>query len=121
MRNVLAVVFGVFLAVTSGFTVERPHELSKTEVKALLAKASTPQDHLRLAGHYEAKAKKLEAESEEHLDMAKMYRVKPTGSEAKHPMAADTAGHCEFLAESLGKAAKSFHALAKAHEEMARK
>ena len=121
MKHVLAVLFGVVLFVTSGAGVDRPHELSNKQVKDLLAKAATPQDHIRLAQHYEAKAVKLEAESKEHAELAKMYRVKPTGSEAKHPMSADTAGHCDYLADSLGKAAKGSRDLASAHMAMAKK
>ena len=119
MKHALAVLFGVLLFVTNAVTVERPHELSKKEVTQLLQKASTPQDHARLASHYEAKAKKFEAEAAEHADMAKMYRARPTASESKRPMAPDTAAHCDFIAESLGKAAKEAHLLATAHERVA--
>lgn len=121
MKRLLAVLVGLLLFVTSGVAAERPREISKKELKELLAKANTPQEHLRLARHFEAKAKKYEAESTEHADMAKMYRAQPTASEMKRPMSPDTAAHCEFLAESLGKAAKEAQALAVAHEEMAKK
>lgn len=121
MKCILAVLVGLGLLVTSGVAAERPRELSKKEIKVLLAKANTPQDHLRLARHYEAMAKKYEAESTEHADMAKMYRAQPTASEMKRPMAPDTAAHCEFIAESLGKAATEARALAVAHEAMAKK
>ena len=104
-----------------GLAVERKGELSKKNLNALLAKMSTTQDHLRLAAHFHAVGKRYEAESAEHAEMAKMYRMKPTGSEMKHPMAPDTAAHCDYLAESIGKAAKEAHAMAMAHEAMAKK
>lgn len=121
MKHCLALWIGLALLVTAGTAVERPRELSKNELKKLLEKASTPQDHLRLAGHYEARARKYEADSAEHAEMAKMYRTRPTVSEMKRPMSPDTAAHCDFLAESLGKAAKEARAMAYAHENMAKR
>jgi hypothetical protein len=121
MKQLLAVLFGVSVLVSTAVAVERPRELSKKELTALLEKATTPQDHARLAGHYEAKAKKYEAEAAEHADMAKMYRARPTASESKRPMAPDTAAHCDYIAESLSKAAKEAHLLATSHEQMTKK
>lgn len=120
MNRLLVVLLGILSFVALGFAVERPRELSKKELQKLLTTASTPQDHLRLAGHFEAKAKKYEAEAASHAESAKMYRAKPTVSEVKRPMAPDTAAHCDYLAESLGKAAKEARALAAAHEAMAK-
>lgn len=120
MKHLLAVLLSIFLVAVSAIAVERPRELSKKELKQLLEKTNTPQDHLRLAGHYEAKARKYEADAAEHADMAKMYRARPTASESKRPMAPDTAAHCDFLADSLGRAAKEARALASEHEKMAK-
>jgi hypothetical protein len=120
VKHLLGVLFGVLLIVGTGVAVERPRELSKKEVKQLLEKAQTPQDHLRLAAHFEAKARKYEAEAAEHADMAEMYRAKPTSSEVKRPMAPDTAAHCDYVVESLQKAAKEARALASEHEKMAK-
>jgi hypothetical protein len=117
----LAALFGIVLFMTSGMAAERPGELSKSELKALLAKASTPQEHLRLARHFEAKAKQYEAESLEHAEMAKLYRARPTTSETKRPMAPDTAAHCDLVSENLSKAASEARALAQAHSAMAKK
>jgi hypothetical protein len=119
MSRLLVIVMGTTLLVSSGMTAVRPHELSKKEVKALLAKAGTPADHLRLAGHFQALANRLESEAQEHAALAKVYRARPTGSEIKRPMSPDTAAHCEYFAESLEKASKAARALAEAHEQMA--
>ena len=125
MKRRRLVMLGPVLLATAGmginFAAERPRELSKKELNALLARMSTPQDHLRLAAHFEALSKRYEMESAEHTGMAKMYRTKPTVSETKHPMAPDTAAHCDYLAESMGKAAKEAHMMAMAHEAMAKK
>ena len=121
MKRIVAVLIGALLLMSvSGVAAESAKPLSKKQVKELLSRASTPADHRRLAGHYEAKAKEYEAESAEHAEMAKMYRARPTASETKRPGAADTAAHCEALAESLTKAAKEARAMAAAHEEMAK-
>jgi len=83
-----------------------------------LKSASSPKDHIRLAEHFEAKALRYEADGAEHAESAKMYRARPTISEQKRPMAPDTAAHCEYLAESLAKAAKEARSLAAAHRAM---
>src|SRR4051795_139321 len=111
MKRILVTVFAALIVISTLSTAQRPGELSTKELKALLAKASTPQDHVRLARHYEAKAKQYEAESVEHAEMAKMYRAQPTASETKRPGAADTAAHCDSVADSLGTAAKEARAL----------
>jgi hypothetical protein len=120
MKRLLVVFFAALLVLTTASAAKPAGELSKKELKELLAKSSTKQDHLRLARHYEAKAKQYESESAEHAEMAKMYRAQPTASETKRPGAADTAAHCRSLAESLGNAAKEAKALAASHQEMAK-
>ena len=120
-RLVAALILGIALLVTTGIAVEKTGELSKKQLKELLSKAATPQDHNRLARHFEAKAQKYQAESAEHAEMAQIYRAKPTVSEIKRPMSPDTVAHCDFIAESLAKAAKEARALADAHKQMAQK
>lgn len=120
MRHKVVVLLGALLIASSIGAVERPRELSKKEVKEFLEKARTPKDHLRLAAHYEARALKYEADAAEHAAMAKAYRARPTGAEEKRPMSPDTAAHCDFLAESLQKAAKESRSLAVEHEKMAK-
>jgi hypothetical protein len=120
MKRLLVIFFAALLVVMTASAAKPAGELSKKEVKELLARASTKQDHLRLARHYEAKAKQYEAESVEHAEMAKMYRAQPTASETKRPGAADTVAHCDSISESLGKAAKEARALAASHQEMAK-
>lgn len=120
MKHAVEVFVAALLTVGIGVAVERPRELSKKEVKQLLEKAQGPKDHLKLAAHYEAKARQYEADAAEHADMAKMYRTQPTASESKRPMSPDTAAHCDFVAESLRKAANESRAIAAEHERMAK-
>ena len=44
--------------------------LDKAELKKLVASASTPQDHERIAKHFDAKAVELEAEAKDHEELA---------------------------------------------------
>jgi hypothetical protein len=122
MKRILAaVMMSVILSVVGTAATSSNKMMSKKEVKALLANASTPADHNRLAEHYLASAEKLDAEAKEHAEMAATYRARPTASEVKRPGAADTARHCELLSEDLAKAAKEARTLAQAHADMAKK
>jgi hypothetical protein len=94
--------------------------LSKTELKKLVASASTPQDHERIARHFDAKAVQYEADAKDHEELAAEYRANPTGREQKHPMSGQTAAHCEFFAKELRQAATEARQLAKDHREMAK-
>jgi hypothetical protein len=94
--------------------------LSKAELKALVAKAETPADHMKLSRHYSAKAEQLEAEAKEHEELAKEYKGHVTVHGLKHPMSGQTAEHCELFAQQFAKAAKEARAMAAAHENMAK-
>jgi hypothetical protein len=119
MKRIVAVfVTGLVLSL-GGFAAEQK-TLSKKEVRELIAKANTPAEHQRLADYYTTEAKRLEAEAEDHADMAKAYRANPHVSETKRPGATDTIGHCDSLSESLKKAAADAKALAATHAEMAK-
>ena len=121
MKQVIAALIGAAFLIGAAAVAADSRALSRKEVKELLVKASTPQDHRKLAGHYDAKAKQYEAEAAEHAEMAKTFRERPTASETKRPGAADTAAHCESMAESLTKAATTARAMAAMHEELAKK
>jgi hypothetical protein len=121
MKLYLSLVFAVFCMSATGLAAaDRAVELSKKQLAELLAHSATPQDHLRLAGHFEAKAKKFEVEAAEHVSMAKYYRTHPTGVETKNPMGPNTAAHCDFMAKSMREAAKNSRALAVMHERLAK-
>jgi hypothetical protein len=94
--------------------------LSKQDVKALIASARTAEDHERLAKHFDAEAVQLDAEANEHQELAAVYKANPSGQESKHPMSGKTAGHCQYFADDLHKAAEQARALATDHREMAK-
>ena len=93
--------------------------LSKQELLALVSSAKTAEDHLRLAKHFSAEAAQYEADAEEHVAMAKVYRTRPTASESKRPGAPDTSAHCDRLAEFARKSAQAAREIASEHRAMA--
>ncbi len=94
--------------------------LGKQELKTLVANAKNAQDHERLARHFDAKAIQLEAESKEHRELAAQYKANPTIHESKHPMSAETAGHCTYFADDLHKASERARQMAASHRQMAK-
>jgi hypothetical protein len=99
---------------------EPMRELKSKEVRALVASAKTPADHMKLARHYTAMAVKHDAEAQEHEVLAAEYTKNAQLGASKHPMAPNTAEHCKFYAEHCRNAAKEMRAMAAAHEEMAK-
>jgi len=100
--------------------VEPKGELKAKDVKALVAKATTPADHMKLARHFNAMAAKHEAEAVEHDALAIEYTRNPRLGSSKRPMSPDSADHCKYFAEHCRKAAKEMRAMAAAHEAMAK-
>lgn len=111
----------IALAAGLAFAAESTPTMSKAEVKELIGKASTPEDHHRLAAYFAQKAEKMDAEVAEHEELAKEYFNNPGIHAMKHPMSGQTAGHCKYFAQAARKAAAEDRALAAAHEEMAKK
>lgn len=104
----------------SGLAAEPQGMLKASAVKALVLNAKTPADHMKLARHYTAMAEKHDSEAKEHEALAVQYTNHPTAHETKHPMSAETAGHCKLYAEHCRKAAAEMRAMAAAHTEMAK-
>ncbi|MBI5083318.1 MAG: hypothetical protein HZB13_01815 [Acidobacteria bacterium] len=94
--------------------------LKSKEVKALVASAKTPADHMKLARHYAAMAEKHEAEAKEHEALAEEYTRNPRMGSSKIPMHPNSAAHCKYFAEHCRKAAAEMRAMAAEHEEMAK-
>ena len=111
----------IALAAGLAFAAESTPTMSKAEVKELIGKATTSEDHHRLAAYFSQKAEKMDAEAAEHEELAKEYFNNPGIHAMKHPMSGQTAGHCKYFAQAARKAAAEDRALAAAHEEMAKK
>lgn len=99
---------------------ESNDRLTKKEVKALVATAKTPEDHMKLARHFRQQADALEAEAKEHDELAQEYRKNPSPMAMKMPMSGRSAEHCEYFAKSAREAAKAARELAASHEQMAK-
>lgn len=117
-----SLLFGLLMTFASGTAVaaEPKGELSSKEVKALVANATTPADHMKLARHFNAMAAKHEAEAVEHEALAIEYTRNPRLGSSKRPMSPDSADHCKYFAEHCRKAAAAMRAMAAAHEAMAK-
>ena len=120
VRTALLLTAITALAGTVALRADDSKLLAKEELKHLIATAETQQDHQRLAAHFNAKADQLDAEAKEHTELAEAYKSHPTIHEQKHQMSAQTAGHCDYFAKSLTKAAQDARKLAADHEEMAK-
>jgi len=112
----------LLISVAAGlaFAAEPMSMMSKAEAKELIGKASTPQDHHRLAEYFNHKADMMETEAVEHDELAKEYTNNPGIHAMKHPLSGTTAGHCRYFAQAARKAASEDRALAKSHEQMAK-
>ena len=93
--------------------------LTSKQVKALIATANTPADHMKLQKHFLAVAAKYEADAIEHAAEAQAYRKNPSFMESKNPAGPGTAAHCDRFAQLDREAAKEARDLASAHEHMA--
>lgn len=117
-----SVVLAVLMAITAAEApaVEPKGALSAKQLKALVATAKTPADHMKLARHYVAMAEKHEADATEHEALAAEYTRNPRLGSSKRPMGPDTAEHCKYYAEHCRKAAKEMRAMSAMHDEMAK-
>lgn len=108
------------LGMVAQTSTESNARLTKKEVKALVATAKTPEDHMKLARHFKQEADRLEAEAKEHDELATEYRKNPNAMAMKMPMSGRSAEHCEYFAKSAREAAKAARELAATHEQMAK-
>lgn len=82
------------------------------EMSKLIETASTPEDHMKIAGFYEKEAAKLEEKANSHAAMADAYRrrTKPVPGMAQH---------CSNLSKKYKDAAAEYRAMASEHTKMA--
>ena len=94
--------------------------LAKADLKKLVASASTPQDHERIAKHFDAKAAQYETDAKDHEELAAEYTASGNGHSQKHPMSGLTAEHCKYFAKEARRAAEDARVMAADHREMAK-
>lgn len=82
------------------------------EMSKLIETASTPEDHMKIAGFYEKEAAKLEEKASSHAAMADAYkkRTKPIPGMVQH---------CSNLSQKYKDAAAEYRAMASGHMKMA--
>jgi len=99
-------------------TTPRTQQLSKKEVKVLIATARTPADHERIAEYYRAKGQRLKSEQQDHQEMLEAYLKNPSA----HPIPKwpTMEQHCRNLISYYSKAAQQAFALADLHDQMAK-
>ncbi len=117
MKALVGLVLSFALTSGNGFAADKP---SPSAARKLAATAKTPADYTKLAKHYEAVAASHDAEAKEHDALAEKYTRNPTGREQKHPMSAQTAGHCKTYAEHCRKLAAAAREMATAYAGMAK-
>lgn len=138
----IAVLFAFLLAISSLFTVAQDQAsnagklaqseanarvqsiTTKKQVKALVARAETSGDHLKLSTYFNQEADRMEEDAKDHEYLAQVYRRSPNrtdgGKQSGTGSIFRTAEHCDSAAKSLREAAKSLRELAAEHEQMAK-
>lgn len=113
----LLLIFGVSL-VTWGAPAasDDSKELTKTELKQLIATAKTPADHQKLAEHFREETARFEEKRTEHVQMLASYEKNREQYRNKFPSMAD---HCRALIKSATNSRDKSAELGKMHEEMA--
>lgn len=101
----------------SSASSSKPETLSKSELRSLMATASTPEQHARLARYYKAETQHYSAEARDHQQQAEQYKANPMTNNDKFRRG--TVDHCEYIAESLRKKATKAQDLAQMQEGLA--
>lgn len=101
------------LALSPGFA--SAEESSASVEQLLVDMADTPADHAALAKYYRARAADARAAASTHQSMGKSY------SGGKVAQRQQMEGHCKKLSEENTAMAAEYEALAKLHDEEAKK
>ena len=114
----LALGMSPFGAIAQMPTAQQTQQLSKKEVKVLIATAHTPADHEKIAAYYRAEGQRLKADQQDHQEMLEAYLKNPS----THPIPKwpTMEQHCRNLIVYYGKAAQQAFVLADLHDQMAK-
>ena len=114
----IAFIFALVLALAvPSFATSNPERLSQKQLDSLIAGASTPAEHQRIADYYRAESARLLAEASAPAQMAAAFRANPVTNNEK--TARGTVNHCEYVANTLRTKSAKARALAENHERMA--
>ncbi|HWT66463.1 MAG TPA: hypothetical protein VN151_10155 [Terracidiphilus sp.] len=121
MKRTFVTLIAVLVLTASAFATpatQASTQLTKEQLKTLVANAKTPAEHERIAAYYRALSEKLLAESNAHAQMAAELASNSATNNAK--VHHGTVDHCKYLAETLKAKAAKAAAQAAEHEQMAK-
>jgi hypothetical protein len=105
-------------ALVAGAGAETSPGLSKKELKTLLASASTPADHQRLAAYYRDKAQRLTEKAQKFSAQADQLATQPATMESKQGISCNCASHYRYFSKVYAREAKDSEMLAARHEQL---
>ena len=110
------ILFAVAAALNTSLAIAQT--LNKSDLKVLVGTANTPQDHERIAAHFDVNAAELDEEAKDHDELASNYAASPNGFDRKYPMSGLAAEHCTSFATKARDAAKAAPQSAADHRQM---
>ena len=116
IASVMVVTALSIISVLQAGAAESKAMLKPKDVKALVANAKTPADHMKLARHFAAMAEKHEAEAKEHEALAEGYKHR-SAARNEDPWGNKNEQHCKDYAEHCRRAAADMRAMAEVHEK----
>ena len=111
----LALLSCVFVA---GAVAETSSNLSKKELKTLLATAKTPADQQRLAAYYRDKAQRLKAKAQEFSAQADYLATQPATVESKQGISCNCTSHYRYFAKIYAQEAQESETLAAHYDHL---
>ena len=93
--------------------------LNKKELKMLLATASTPADHQKLATYYHGEAQQLMAKSQEFSAQADILAKQPATIESKQGISCNCTSHYRYFSKLYAQEARDSETLAAQHDQLA--
>lgn len=94
----------------------KPEHLSKQQLNTLIAIASTPAEHERIAHYYSSQAQDYLTQSKEHEQMLAAYNANPSRGGKSRAAFID---HCKSYSQHFKDMAVKSQGLATLHERMA--
>jgi septal ring factor EnvC (AmiA/AmiB activator) len=93
--------------------------LSKKELKTLLATAKTSADQERLAAYYRDKAQQLKTKVQEFSAEADYLATQPATIESKQGISCNCTSHYRYFAKQYAEESKDAETLAEKHDQLA--
>lgn len=122
--SILSLIFALVLAAHGQMASMPEHQtekLTKQQLKALIATAKTPEEHLRIAHFYDQQAQEYMDQAKEHEGMLAAYKANLSQTTSKSRITVTSQiGHCEYFVKTFREMAAKSSDLAREHEQMAK-